>query len=204
MANTDTPFGFKPIRHLNGNPWNGKLRVYYHSASDATAIYKGDVIKLNGSADATGKYPDVISVAGDTDEHVVGVAVAFSTVPQLRADPSNLTRNYCPASTEMYVGVCDDPDVIYEVQEDGDTTPIAAASVGLNTTIVMTAGSTTTGVSAFEIDSDEVATTNTDLVRILRLVDREDNALGAYAKWEVLLNIHAYKSAKAADPTLGK
>lgn len=183
MANQDTPFGFIPRMYRNGAPWNGKYNVYYVPATDGTAIFKGDVVKLAGSASADGKYPDVAQAAA-TDETLVGVAIGFGTTPELMFDINNLTRNYRPASTAMYVAVVDDPDVIYEAQEDG---AIAVTAVGNNADIVVGSGSTTTGQSAMEIDSSDVKTA-TAQIRILRLVDRPDNALGTNAKWLCMIN----------------
>ena len=50
MANSDAPSGFKPVKHLNGNPWNGKVNVYYIPATDGTATFIGDAVKSAGSA----------------------------------------------------------------------------------------------------------------------------------------------------------
>ena len=204
MANSDTPFGLKPVRHLNGNPWNGKTRVYYKAAG-SPIIYKGDPVELNGSADATGKYPDVLALAtDDTPTHIVGVAIATTTVPYIAADPSDLATGYVAAAKEAYVHVVDDPSVVFEIQEDGVTSTLGAADVGGNCGLTNATGNTTTGVSNQELESELGATTNTHALRLLRLVDREDNALGAWAKWEVIINLHAYNNAKNADPTVGK
>lgn len=186
MANTDSPFGLIPRMYRNGAPWNGKYNIYYVPATDNTAIFKGDIVKLAGSASADGLYPDVAQAAA-TDETLVGVVVGFGTSPSLMFDIDNLTRNYRPAATAMYVAVVDDPDVIYEAQEDSTGGAIAVTAVGNNADIVVGSGSTTTGQSAMEIDSSDVKTATAQL-RILRLVDRPDNALGTNAKWLVMIN----------------
>ena len=188
MANTDKPSGFKPVGYLSGAPWNGEMTVYYVPSTDGTAIFKGDLVGLAGSADDTGKYPTIQQyTAADTQS--LGVAWAFSTVdPQIAADPSDLTQFYRPASTAMYVYVIDSPFVVYEIQEDSGGGSVAAASVGLNCEVIVGSGNTTTGLSAMELDTSEVATTATLPMQILRLVDREDNAIGTHAKWLVRLN----------------
>ena len=192
MANTDSPFGLIPREYFNGAPWNGKYRIYYVPSTDGTAIYKGDIVKLAGSASADGKYPDVAQAAA-TDTTLVGVAVGFGTTPDLMFDINNLTRNYRAASTAMYVAVVDDPDVIFEVQEDSDGGAIAVTAVGNNADFVVGSGSTTTGQSAMELDSSGVGTATAQL-RILRLVDRPDNVLGTNAKWLVMINEHVYNT----------
>jgi hypothetical protein len=59
--------------------------------------------------------------------------------------------------------------------------------------VLATAPSTSPGQSAHEIDRSTVVTSTAQL-RLLRLVPREDNAHGAWAKWEVLINEHVYKA----------
>src|SRR3972149_4376605 len=102
MANVDKPSGLKPCCHLNGNPWNGKVNIYYHSASDNTAIFRGDLVQADGSNYlATGMYPAVKQhVAAQEDN--IGVAVGFGDTPQIAARVSNLHPvNACPASPPM-------------------------------------------------------------------------------------------------------
>ena len=188
MANNDTPFGFKPIKHLNGSPWNGQVNVYYIPSTDNTATFVGDAVKSAGSADATGKYPTVTQATAGAA--VRGVVVGFGDNPYTMTHPDTPNRNYRPAATAMYAFVVDDPQVIFEVQEDSDANSITAAMVGLSTNFVVGSGSTTTGKSAMELDSSDTATDTTGNCRILRLANREDNELGNYAKWEVLFGEH--------------
>ena len=187
MANTNSPFGLIPRMYRNGSPYNGKYNVYYIPVGNAAAIFKGDLVSLAGSASADGKYPDIVqsAAAGETN---VGVVIGFGTSPELMFDINNLTRNYCPALTAMYAAVIDDPDVIYEIQEDSVGGSIAVTAVGNNADIATVgSGSTTTGQSAMLLDSSDVKTATAQL-RILRLANRPDNALGDYAKWLVMIN----------------
>ena len=71
MANKDRPSGLTPIRHLNGSAWNGAMNVYWHSSTDTTAIFKGDIVStkqvMGGTSGrgAGGPYPQVVSgIAG--------------------------------------------------------------------------------------------------------------------------------------------
>jgi len=187
MANSDIPAGLKPVKHLNGSPWNGKANVYYVPSTDSTALFKGDAVKSAGSADSTGKFPTVAQVsAGDA---VRGVVIGFGEDPHIMINPTDATRVYRAASTAMYVLVIDDPSVIYEIQEDSAGGSIAAASVGLSTDLVVGSGDTTTGKSGMELDSSAVGT-GAATCKVLRVVDREDNALGTNCKWEVLIAEH--------------
>ena len=192
MANVDRPAGLKPVRYLNGTPWNGKARMYYIPVGDTVATFIGDAVKSAGSADATGKYPTVTrAVAGG---NLRGVVIGFSDQPYIAIDTTNLNRLYRPASTAMYCLVVDDPNVVFEIQEDNDTSDLAITEVGANTDLVWTAGSTSTGKSGMELDSDGVSTTASAQCRILGLSNKEDNALGTYAKWDVLINEHELTS----------
>lgn len=187
MANLDIPTGFIPVKYLSGAPWSGKANVYYIPATDATAVFKGDAVVSAGAADATGKYPTVTqAAAGDA---IRGVVIGFGDNPYVMLQADNLLRQYRPASTAMYALVVDDPDVIFEIQEDSVGAALAAADVGLSADIAVGSGSTTTGKSGIEIDSStKVATTAA--CKLLRIVDREDNALGTNCKWEVLIREH--------------
>ena len=50
MANTDSPFGLKPIRHRNGAPYNGAANPYYIPASYGTALVIGDPVIKSGTS----------------------------------------------------------------------------------------------------------------------------------------------------------
>lgn len=195
MANVDKPNGFTPVCHLNGSPWNGMVRIYYHSASDQTAIYRGDLVQANGSNDeATGLYPSVTAhVAAQEDN--VGVAIGFGNTPAVAFNSANLNAvQYCPASTAMYIAVVDDPDVLFEVQEDdADGSTLTAAAVYSYADVLATAGSATTGRSAMELDRSTAGDSAATL-QIMRLSNRGDNALGAHSKWLVRINEHLYRN----------
>jgi len=192
MANLDTPFGFKPVKHLIGAPWNGKANVYYVPSTDNTALFIGDAVKSAGAADATGKYPTVAQATAAAA--IRGVIVGFGDNPNTMTNPDYPMRRYRPAATAMYVFVVDDPFVIFEIQEDSDANSITAAMVGLSTDIVVGSGSTTTGKSAMELDSSDTATA-LGQCKILRAVNRDDNDLGDYCKWEVTIIEHEMLAA---------
>jgi len=192
MANSDTPFGLKPVRYLNGSPWNGQFRVYYVPSTDSTAIFKGDAVKqASTGADSTGKYAAVTqATAGDA---IRGVVIGFGSTPYQMYCPTDLENKYRAASTAMYLAVVDDPNVVFEVQEDSVGNSCPATDVGFNANLVVGSGSTSTGVSGMELDSSSAASTATLQLKIMGLVDREDNELGDNAKWEVIINNHQLK-----------
>src|ERR1700758_5120741 len=108
MANVSRINGFRPVKHIDGSPWNGQVNRYFVAAADSTAIFNGDLVKLAAVTDAAGQVlnsqPSVVGgtqgatkfVAG-TDSAAVGVAVGFMI------NPLNLNSpQYRPASTAMY------------------------------------------------------------------------------------------------------
>ena len=186
MANVDAPFGLRPVRYLSGAPYNGATNRYYVPATDTdAAIYPGGLVKLVGTQDANGIPVVTGNVA--TGNAVVGVVVSVEPVTQD-------STMYRASGTARYVNVADDPNLLFEVQEDGAMT----APVGATATLTgFTAGNTLTGLSSIEIDSSEVSETADvdDDVLIVRLSQKPDNATGANAVWEVRLNRHASVNA---------
>ena len=184
MANSDTATGLSPVQYLNGAPYNGQTNTYQIAAAEASGnIHVGDAVSLAGGLDATGRYQLVTKGA------INGVFVGVITAVEMETADS---LPYRAALTLRNVHVADDPNIVFEIQEDGDTTPIAVANGTKNASLILGTGSTTTGLSGWEIDSTTVAATATLDLLLLRLADRPDNEVGAYAKWLVRLNNHQY------------
>lgn len=187
MANADAAQGLKPVRYLSGAVYNGAANKYYVSASNGTAIYVGGLVKLAGSADATGAHASVTGAVA-TGDAVVGVVVGVVPVTQE-------STTYREASTERYVLVADDPNLLFEVQEDSVGSSLAVTNVGGTADLTgFTGGSTATGLSAIEIDSSTVTASGdgSEDVLILGKADRPDNEIGANANWLVRLNNHQF------------
>lgn len=178
MANADRPRGATAVRHLNGGT-QIPINPYSVDASNGTAIFLGDFV----AAEADGNIAPA-AAAGVILGVAVGVADGYD----------NLSARYLAASTAGTVYVVDDPDMIFELQEDDGGTALTAAARGANVEIVAGAGSTTTSKSAHELDQDSV-TAATAQLRLLRLVPRSNNDYGDNADWEVMINEHAYKTA---------
>ena len=187
MANTDRPNGLRPVRHLNGSPWNGAVRRCYVPATDSTAIFVGDAVKSAGSGDSDGVPSVAQAAAGDS---LRGVVVGIEVLG------TDLETLYRAASTERYVLVCEDPDVVYEIQEDSVGNDLAATHIGNNGNVVVGSGDTTSGASGMELDSSDVNTTGTGAAQlnVLGLAQRPDNEIGTNARWEVFINEHEFGS----------
>jgi len=190
MANTNRPSGFSPVQYLSGASWNGQARLYSIAASYGTALAIGDPVISSGTADTNG-VPG-IAIANTTGA-VRGVIVGLGKYEGLIANPSNLDLIYRPASDAAvwYAMVADDPNLIFEVQEESNGTQIAATEIGLNT--IMKSGTNNGYISGWMLPSASAqtpATTATLNIRLLGLVRRTGNAFGAYAKHLIKFNVH--------------
>ena len=197
MANTDAPMGFQPYGPVLRADWYPVATAY------GTAIFVGDWVEITNTGlvckvfdgdTRLGVEIDATGAAGDELGAVLGVL-----------DSNGDPLLYLPASTTGdgvvagYVLVADHPLQLYLAQEDGDTTPIAAASVGLNIAMISThTGNTTTGRSKQELDSNTVNTTATLALRLVKSY-KNDTVASAYCRWVVMANpnAHFYSSATA-------
>lgn len=196
MANISKIRGFIPVKHTNGSPYNGQANIYYVPASDNTALFVGDPVKLAADANAQGIQQVTKATAGAA---VLGVVVGvintkFDPVAGSMSGGSVAldTPVYRPASIGQYVLVCDSPDVVYEVEASTGANAaysFAVADVGLNADLTTVAGSTTTGTSAASLNMAGAANTATLQWKILGVVQRPDNEItGQYTKVLVKIN----------------
>lgn len=206
MANVNRPSGLSPVKYLGGADWDGKANMYYIAAADTNPFYIGDLVDLNQTADATRGIQGVtLATAGNP---AVGVIVGIGTNPEggPYINPANLDRVWRPSgaqSENYYALVVDDPNVIFEAQEDGVGGTIAAANVSSNANFIYAAPATGVRVSGTMIDSSSVNTTSTLNLKLLGLVRRYEgngslNTFGSYAKWLCLINNHRYRAGITA------
>lgn len=205
MANTSKISGFKPVKHINGSPYNGQANIYATSASDGTALFVGDVVKLAADANAQGIQHVTAATAGVAGTGAAALGVVVGVI-NTKFDPvsgkmsggsvSLDTPVYRPASTAQYVLVADAPDIVYEVEATnaGSAYSFAVTDVGQNANINAGAGSTTTGNSAHSLDMNDKGTTATLPFKVMGVVQRPDNEVtGNYTKVLVTINNHQYK-----------
>jgi len=176
MANIDRPNGLRPIRTLSGSPWSSSVETFAVDVSNATAIFIGDLVSA-----------------------VIGVCVGVVVDRDVAATEH---PGYLPATTAGNIQVVTAKDCVYEIQEDSVGGAMVATNLNTNGDVAAGAGSTTTGRSAYELDSSDViandASAATAQLRVLALSSRPDNEIGTEAKWEVVINEH-----QRADSSIG-
>lgn len=192
MANLDNAFGLLPVEIFRG------AHLYAFATSNAAAIYLNGLVEHNGTSYATKKgsgipgcYPEETGAAGSLLGSIV--SLFDSNMDPIKYLPISTTGDGIVAG---YAMVADDPHQLFLAQEDGDTTPIAAASIGLNADMIGTGGSTVTGRSTMEIDSDTVNTTAT-LALNIREAHEQDTINSAWCRFIVTVNAHKYGSGIA-------
>ena len=198
MANIKAPRGFVPSRYRDGSPWNGATNMYFIPSTDTNQYNPGDVVLTAASgADANGIAAVVKNTAGTGVVRgvVVGCLLANPNQPSIQGTNLDLTVQNIPATKTKgyYVLVCDDPGVVFQIQDDGITTGnLVAASVGLNASFTVTNPTAPQQNSATVLLSSSFATTAALTVKLLGLTQLPNNAFGAFATWDVMFNQHEF------------
>lgn len=214
MANLQTAFGLRPVG-IAGAGYNGAGVTEYEIASNNTnAIYKNGICVMTSAG--------TIDYAGATNggtTAALGVLVGVKYVDSVTKKPTYL--NYWPGSGSVSVDsnypvtalVADDPMQVFIVAADATLTDraTALAHIGANASLGTSArtGVTATGLSNSELGVSTIATTATLPLRIIGLVDDEENndygSAGAHIR--VRLNAHwnaptrRFDSQTTADST---
>lgn len=211
MANANKLNGFTPVGSLTSADYDGRARPYAILAAQANQIAIGDPVSLVAGGDNAFGLPciDIGAVGGQ----LVGVCIGLQKPPPqgtLRGgagpwvDPTNLNqilvRPAAAQTTNWYALVVDDPQVIFEVQEQ------AAAGAGVNFTSAaatknanygrLAAGAVLPGFlsPSFIDNGTAAATTATFNFRLIGLKQSIDNAFGAWQRWLCVIQNHAYMS----------
>ncbi len=191
MANTNKPFGLRPMGNLSAT---GAQKQYGYLIADnqSGAIFQGDLVTIkNGYV-----------VKFDATLHTVafGVFNGCNYTDPTSGKPT--WSNYYPGSVNITSGqitaeVLDDPNQLFLIQADED---VVQADFGKQASILYAAGSTVNGVSGTTLDS---STINADAALVLTLVGlytKPDNVLGSnYTQVIVKINAHLYGSAGVAN-----
>ena len=178
----DSPYGLTPINLIGGQVFAGSTRQIPIATNSSTAIYYGDVVKLNsgGTLDKD---------TGTSAATPVGVFLGCSFT-----DPvyGKTFRQYYPGTTnitDVVAYVLDDPDALFKVAVVSSGTTISyvnRTAVGNNAVLVQNSGSTITGNSKVAI-SATTATTSTWPVRIVDTVPETATAGNPGSYTEVIV-----------------
>jgi hypothetical protein len=196
VANTSRINGFRPVKHLNGSPYNGQANLYY-VASAGDEILVGDVVKLAGSADANGIPSVDISGASDVSVGVV-VGVMHSKFDPVGKMTTGSVSLDLPAQAQIavsgtgYVLVADSPDIVFEVEASNGTP--AVENIGLNASHAVGSRTASTITSPATIDMGTKAATSTLNFKLLGFSQKVGNEVGASAKMLVMFNVHQFGS----------
>jgi hypothetical protein len=191
MANTNKPFGLRPMGNLSAT---GAQKQYGYLIADnqSGAIYQGDLVTLKNG----------YIVKFDATLHTVAVGV-FNGCNY--TDPTSgkpTWSNYYPGSVNITSGqitaeVVDDPNQLFLIQADED---VVQADFGKQASILYAAGSNVNGVSGTTLDSSTINATATLALTLVGLYTKPGNALGEnYTQVIVKINAHLYGSAGVAN-----
>jgi len=179
-------FGLRRARNLGRVHAN--VNEYAHDSGDSVALFIGDPVVTTGTS------TNAVALINDGTPIVAASGTITTTairgfVEGVRVNGGNLTLQYCPASVNLAILVCDDPNVTVEIQDDGTA---AVGDVSGNIAITSGAGIIQTGVSAYVAHEASLGSTN--VLRILRLAPIVNNTMGANAVLECSINAHELKN----------
>ncbi len=208
-TNTNVARGLIPYAHFDGSKYNGSGNIYYVPAAyTATSLFIGDPVVIHSASNDANGIPAVN--VGVTGSPIVGVMLGIVDGGPFASATITVTRDlptYHVLGTAQYILVCDDPTVLFLVQDDAGSNTAFAPQLwsGKNANFVSGSGNTTTGYSGYQLAAAGVATTNTLDLKIIRALNQADNLIGTTtntnmnAKWLVKLNNHQYANQEAGS-----
>jgi hypothetical protein len=186
------PYGLKPVNRIDGMPYAGALRQIPVAASFGTAIFFGDTVQINSDGYL------ILSTTTNSGA-IVGVCVGGQYV---NSSGQTVEGQYLPASISTatnlaYAYVIDDPMALFKVAVVSSGTTMSSAGrtvVGTNLALVLNAGSTTTGNSAYAVTLTGAGTTATIPIRVIDVVPETATAADTYTELLVKINTHQYNN----------
>ena len=168
MANQDAPFGFRAVRMQGSGPSTNGQTQYLVANGYGTAIFQGDPVEMVAGG--------TLEVANGVADVVVGVFNGVNYVDVNTRKP--VWSNYHAANTSSYDGIIkafvqDDPNQLFEVQVSG---AMANANIGETANLVYTAGSTHSGTSKAEVNSETFSTGANTAVKIVGISGDPENS----------------------------
>lgn len=199
MSVASTPYGFKPLNILGGQPMSHGVRQYAIPSAYATSIFFGDPVLLTLTGATRGQVQRFNETVAQGTVSATATPVGVFMGCQY-TDPTfgKVFRQYWPGGTVVAAAdavafVCDDPDALFQVQADG---VIAQTRIGCNASIIQTVvGNPVTGNSGLCLQASSVANTATLPLRIVDYVNAPGSSLGdAFTDVIVRFNTHFNRS----------
>lgn len=198
MATTASPYGLKAVNEIGGLPYAGSTRSFLiDPAGTASSIYYGSPVYVNANgylAVATATGADATTNGFPTGTANTGIVGVFVGCSYVNAQGQQIYAQYYPTGTTGVVSayVIDDPDVVFQVQADGQVPQSAlGANVHFASGAVAT-GSTQTGNSTAKVSATPVTTT-----AAFRVIAFASGPNDAYTDLLVKINpgYHSYTNA---------
>lgn len=191
MANTNKPFGLRPMGNLSAT---GAQKQYGYLIADnqSGAIFQGDLVTLKSGF--------IVKFDATLHKVAVGVFNGCNYTDPTSGKPT--WSNYYPGSVNITSGqitaeVVDDPNQLFLIQADED---VVQADFGKQASILYAAGSTVSGVSGTTLDSSTIAETAALVLTLVGVFTKPGNALGEnYTQVIVKINAHLYGSLGVAN-----
>jgi hypothetical protein len=188
----DKPYGLQPINRIDGMPYAGAIRQIPVAAGFGTAIFNGDTVVINSDGflvkSTTTDSGNIVGVCmGGQYVNSSGQTIQGQFIPALASTSGNPALAY----------VVDDPMALFKVAVVTSGTTMGTAGrtvVGSNLPLVLNAGNTTTGNSAFAVTLTGAGTTATIPVRVIDVVPETATAANAFTELLVKINTHQYNN----------
>ncbi len=194
MATTAAPYGFKPVKRVDGMPYAGATETFLiNPAGYANNIFYGSIVAINTSG-----YIELVTTNGDNSTPFpAGTIGVFVGCEFVNAQGQVINSQYYPAGTTgvVTVKVVSDPRVVFQAQADGS---VAQAGLGANVYLAAvqstSTGSTRTGNSNTALDASTIATTSGFAFRVVGFASGPGDA---YTDVLVMFNpgAHSYTNA---------
>lgn len=186
------PYGLQPVNRIDGMPYAGAIRQIPVAAGFGTAIFDGDTVVINSDGylvkSTTTNSGDIVGVCvGGQYVNSNGQTVQGQYIPALASTASNPALAY----------VVDDPMALFKVAVVTSGTTMGTAGrtvVGSNIALVLNAGNTATGNSAFAATLTGAGTTATIPLRVIDVVPATATAADTYTELLVKINTHQYNN----------
>jgi hypothetical protein len=186
------PYGLQAINRIDGMPYAGAIRQIPVAAGFGTAIFDGDTVVINSDGylvkSTTTDSGNIVGVCmGGQYVNSSGQTVQGQYIPALASTSTNLALAY----------VVDDPMALFKVAVVTSGTTMGTAGrtvVGTNLALVLNAGNTTTGNSAFAVTLTGAGTTATLPIRVIDVVPETATAADTYTELLVKINTHQYNN----------